>query len=855
MSKKDYFQTMKDWFKGINIQEYKEQLQIRIFIEAFYLFTIAYLIIHIGIQLRIMDFFTNITGAIPENGLLNTALILLLITSITTTYKHLRAGLLPTLGSVFRSIALLLFYLIHFRYNSFFELNTFRTWHIPFLTYLDLIVASGLLFFANYKSFYKTLSVTDIKNFTEDLPDSSIEDEIGNDLYSQHIASYINSSSTEASFAISVIGEWGSGKTDFMKRLDGHLQKSPNNLCINFNPWRASSSEIIIEDFFNILIKNLKPFNKSIASKIKSYSNKIFQPAKDVHFRIIDTIVNEFIKEDTIQERYENINKTIKSTGKRIVIYIDDLDRLNGREVFEVLRIIRNTANFANTFFVVAMDEKYITQALKKTNDIALEEEYLNKIFQLTLFLPKIKKSLFAASLRKYLCYNLMEESDRKKIDRVLGYLSYSSSIPRLGDKEMLKQESILESMLGNIRDVKRFSNSFKTSFNLLKNEVDVIDLALIELIKVKSIRTYEALSKRNFLSLTAEIDQEYQINDNRLNDFLGELSVSKEDKESIKDTLIALVSDAPIKTKRKFLKPNHFHLYFSYQLFDLISLTFFSELFEKDEAEIAENFKNLQNAGKAYELDYLLSDLVIESVDNLKKIIQALLVVSNSNNMFFYQARGMLAQAKQNDKLFPNEGDFKAFATEFFENESIDFLKRSQIIKEFIRDIYTRGVVDFEFTREELVRLNLDLLVKQLDNKSKFELDIYTLFLQNEIGRTDADEIILNPKAGQRMKDFILRTGIDHYLKFLLRSYMYPNNGYFVFEPFWKTIFNESKDFYKGIDSINTKDSDMLFLKSLVLKNRDNLEKTGQSGFYLEGEEQEKLLNYLKRNKQYSDD
>ena len=47
-----------------------------------------------------------------------------------------------------------------------------------------------------------------------------------------------------------------------------------------------------------------------------------------------------------------------------VVIVIDDIDRLEKNELFEVLRLIRNTGNFANLIYVVAYDERYVVEQL-----------------------------------------------------------------------------------------------------------------------------------------------------------------------------------------------------------------------------------------------------------------------------------------------------------------------------------------------------------------------------------------------------------------------------------------------------------------------------------------------------------
>jgi len=65
----------------------------------------------------------------------------------------------------------------------------------------------------------------------------------------------------------------------------------------------------------------------------------------------------------------------------------------------EVIRLIRNTANFYNTFFIVSYDKVYVNNALKEAA-IHNHEKFLEKIFQLEVNLPYYKKAQLINELR-----------------------------------------------------------------------------------------------------------------------------------------------------------------------------------------------------------------------------------------------------------------------------------------------------------------------------------------------------------------------------------------------------------------------------------------------------------------------
>lgn len=67
--------------------------------------------------------------------------------------------------------------------------------------------------------------------------------------------------------------------------------------------------------------------------------------------------------------------------GKRLVILIDDCDRLFGNEILQVFKFLRNIVDFNNIFFIIIFDYDFVINLLKLENEIVKLEEYLKKIF------------------------------------------------------------------------------------------------------------------------------------------------------------------------------------------------------------------------------------------------------------------------------------------------------------------------------------------------------------------------------------------------------------------------------------------------------------------------------------------
>ncbi|MBK7684509.1 MAG: AAA family ATPase [Bacteroidetes bacterium] len=187
-------------------------------------------------------------------------------------------------------------------------------------------------------------------------------------------------------FAIGINGAWGSGKTSFINLLKSKLKKE-DLVEINFNPWNSNSPNAIIQDFFDTLQEGIRPFHSSLSRLLASYSKKLVKLNDNKTTQAILTSINTLFGDDSLNKLYDEINISLNKIDNKIIVYIDDLDRLDKDEIVEVIRLIRNTANFHNTYFIVSYDRAYVVNALKMHSSYS-EYQYLEKIFQIEVTLP-----------------------------------------------------------------------------------------------------------------------------------------------------------------------------------------------------------------------------------------------------------------------------------------------------------------------------------------------------------------------------------------------------------------------------------------------------------------------------------
>ncbi len=314
---------------------------------------------------------------------------------------------------------------------------------------------------------------TELKGFSVDNTEIELED---NQIkYAETLVKKLkNTDLSKESFAVGITGEWGSGKSTFLNTMKEKIEKAKFAEIVEFNPWLCNSPEQVTQDFFATLIDKLSPKHSTLSRDINKYAkllNKIAKPSLSIFGIDLDLTPGD----NSLDELKENISKKLANLPKKVVILIDDTDRLEGNEVFEILRLIRNTADFKNVIYIATYDKEYVTNVLEK-NKIKDPDNYLEKIFQVEVHLPKIED------------YELWET-----LMKEIEISENNNFIQNLNDNKKL----ILK-ILTNYRKIKRFARKYLLFKEYLYSyTINLIDLFWLELLHTYNKKTYDILANK----------------------------------------------------------------------------------------------------------------------------------------------------------------------------------------------------------------------------------------------------------------------------------------------------------------------------------------------------------------------
>lgn len=327
---------------------------------------------------------------------------------------------------------------------------------------------------------------------------SSSADRLNRSGFAEQLARAVTSLRRTESVVIGIYGKWGTGKTSLLNLVEEYLQRDSEQppVIYRFNPWGFSDQQQLTERFFSDLAVFLQlhislPPLAGVSETVEEYGELLSPMAGMLFPRATDAakagwkIFRRFrpAKRKTATELKARINSALEQAGTKLIIMVDDIDRLNATEIRQVFQLIKLNANFSNTVYLVAFDKTPVERALKEVSP-GPPAEYLEKIVQVVFNLPPIPD----ATLSGIVLGNFNE--------MLAGVPQVDVDQQRFGNMF----NSGFRSFFRTIRDVNRFFNLFKFAFNLMRYDTDFVDLAAIEGIALFYPQIYQLIQENSDL-------------------------------------------------------------------------------------------------------------------------------------------------------------------------------------------------------------------------------------------------------------------------------------------------------------------------------------------------------------------
>lgn len=318
------------------------------------------------------------------------------------------------------------------------------------------------------------------------------EDILDFDIFSRNIVNMLRTVPKNESFNFALCGEWGSGKTSIMNLSIDVLEKESLYNIVRFNPWNVIKKENLINEFFKQLkgVIYKETNDKKILIKLSNYYKILFESIPNTSFltNLFKSLSLKFLRNNqTITTQKEEIVNYLKNeySGRPILIVIDDLDRLTNDEICEVLKLIREIADFPNVLYYVLFERNQVVNAIEKELGINSGEEYLRKFFQIEWMVPTIRRQ----DMNHFLL-SLLQKNEVCNKELNVEMQKYYGTI----------FDNCIFEYATNIRDIKLLLNSFLVRFSLLYKWVNCVDLLALTSFELFNPNLYSFIRKNRTL-------------------------------------------------------------------------------------------------------------------------------------------------------------------------------------------------------------------------------------------------------------------------------------------------------------------------------------------------------------------
>lgn len=334
------------------------------------------------------------------------------------------------------------------------------------------------------------------------------QDLIGRASFAERLADILKSAEGSEPLVIGLYGSWESGKTSVINLVDNELSRKAGDgetvvSVVRFEPWNCLTVEQLLGQFFKEVGDALNKdahgdkLRDRLRRKLLCKRPEVFDAFTDYFEALLTTagdaaslagvplagvaapafgkhlasrLKKSADRVGSISAKKQALEKELFKFGGRVVVIIDDIDRVPNDQVRMVFQLVASLAKLPKINYLLSFDEEVVTRALSEVQKCD-GAEYLEKVIQVPVRLPSVSSGDLGRILLK-------------DINAIFEAFAY-----RQEDLDDKRWNSIRLTFLNNrfstIREIRRFTNALKAKLSILPRFCcfeDVVALTVLEL-------------------------------------------------------------------------------------------------------------------------------------------------------------------------------------------------------------------------------------------------------------------------------------------------------------------------------------------------------------------------------------
>lgn len=498
------------------------------------------------------------------------------------------------------------------------RVDHWRSWHLlafAGLGVLPALVQGVIVRIRSARTIDPTIRIPDPISIPEEpMQSGEIEFDLPVTAWSQD---YLNRGPFVASLAeailkdgapvIAVTGKLGDGKSSALNLLGVSLRERGDVIVVSFSSWLPGDEQTLVLSLFETIAEHARSqyWVPGLTGELRKFARMLLGTVPK-----FGETLRTLLEEPSQTSQLRALKRLLAKLPVRIVVLIDEIDRMDSKEVHALLKAIRGVVDLPNLTYVCAFYRKSLIRLIGE-QDSAYGRLYVEKFFPVQFLVPPADRELLG-----------------KFFDQKMDGLSERFGLfPTQQDRKVFDEavlpiwHTCMKSYLGNFRRMILFFNAFEVSLKQVSKEVNPFDMMILQLVKMMSEETYEFIYENPAVfydpgwrialwmeRLSVNDEEERVIRKGRLDGLFNSLEAS--DRERIKELLKAvfpsvgqyargdrqgLQARSPERAdrERRIYHPDYFPRYFIHQVplgaFGIAALNrFIEDMNSKADAEQA---------------------------------------------------------------------------------------------------------------------------------------------------------------------------------------------------------------------------------------------------------------------------
>ncbi len=334
-------------------------------------------------------------------------------------------------------------------------------------------------------------------SFSDDAPKTNPweEDRLGFRPFASRLADTILSMEAPRGYVIGLHGTWGSGKSTVLNFVQAFVEKHNQErgdgrplLVVDFRPWMISGHQDLVSAYLKVLSEALTPASEArrrrgwkrllkigkaaagpiteAAATLAMTADPGVAPAIKAGSAFAGTsaaaTLDRWLAEPSLQAAYDALKDKLADADVRVLVLVDDIDRLERAEIRSTLQMVKTVGRLPNIVYLLAYDREIVWSALDEAAEVAANRPgFAEKIVQHELELPQ------------------------PSVNALLTLLDAEIAFVPLPEVKSYRHQAMIDHgvarWIQRPRDVARLSNALRFSWPPLDGEIDHMDLLCME--------------------------------------------------------------------------------------------------------------------------------------------------------------------------------------------------------------------------------------------------------------------------------------------------------------------------------------------------------------------------------------